>query len=456
MKILSKSIPIMFTFDLIILGLSTTLWYGFFQLPQNLKIVTVIFVVLTGLISLFLKANYKIREFNNTKKNTYLLFEGVIFSQIPVFIFLLLYFKHLVVIKFLFANLITIFTGLKLYRLIFHYYLFNFKPTKNVLIIGNNSYSKLIADEIINKKALMMNIVGFVEDFSQEDIIEDKSYKIYKQPVDLSKLIKEKRIDIVVIANKQRLNDELLSALVLAIPRHVKLYRMPDMYEMITGKFFIDKQSVNKLFYDFMNKRSIVYDICKRIFDIVSALIIISVTFPILFYVGIRVKMADGGKAIYTQNRIGKGGKVFKCYKLRTMYSNDYIPINVLQGGYAQNQDSDDRVIPFCKFVRKARFDEIPQMINILKGDMSIVGPRTEWEDLVKLYSKEIPHYICRQWTKTAWTGWAQINQGHCINNDDVAEKLQYDLYYLKHRNVLWEIGILIKAVFLALGGRHG
>ena len=455
MKILSKSIPIMFTFDLIILGLSTTFWYGFFQLPQNLKIVTVIFVVLTGLISLFLKANYKIREFNNTKKNTYLLFEGVIFSQIPVFIFLLLYFKHLVVIKFLFANLITIFTGLKLYRLIFHYYLFNFKPTKKVLIIGNNSYSKLIADEIINKKALMMNIVGFVEDFSQEDIIEDKSYKIYKQPVDLSKLIKEKRIDIVVIANKQRLNDELLSALVLAIPRHVKLYRMPDMYEMITGKFFIDKQSVNKLFYDFMNKRSIVYDICKRIFDIVSALIILSVTFPILFYVGIRVKMADGGKAIYTQNRIGKGGKVFKCYKLRTMYSNDYIPKNVQQGGYAQNQDSDDRVIPFCKFVRKARFDEIPQMINILKGEMSIVGPRTEWEDLVKLYSKEISHYICRQWTKTAWTGWAQINQGHCINNDDVAEKLQYDLYYLKHRNVFWEICILVKAVFLALGGRH-
>ena len=134
----------MFTFELIILGLSTTFWYGFFQLPQNLKIVTIIIVILTGLISLFLKANYKIREFNNTKKNTYLLFEGVIFSQIPVFIFLLLYFKHLVVIKFLFANLITIFTGLKLYRLIFHYYLFNFKPTKKVLIIGNNSYSKLI------------------------------------------------------------------------------------------------------------------------------------------------------------------------------------------------------------------------------------------------------------------------------------------------------------------------
>ena len=95
-------------------------------------------------------------------------------------------------------------------------------------------------------------------------------------------------------------------------------------------------------------------------------------------------------------------------------------------------------------------------MINILRGEMSIVGPRTEWEDLVKIYSKEIPYYECRQWVKTGWTGWAQINQGHCVSNDDVAEKLQYDLYYLKHRNILWEIGILVKAVFLALGGRHG
>lgn len=455
MRTLSKSVPIMFAFDLIILGLSTAFWYGFFQLPQNLKLVTIIITVIAGLFSLFLKANYKIREFNNTKKNAYLLFEGVIFSQIPAFILFLIFFKHLVVIKFLLVNLVTIFLGLKLYRAIFHYYLFNLKPVKNVLIIGNNSYSKLIADEIINKQALMMNVVGFVEDYSQEDVVEDKTYKIYKQPVDLTKLIKEKKIDIVVIANKQRLNDELLSDLVSAIPRHVKLYRMADMYEMITGKLFINKQSINRLFYDFMNKRSIAYDICKRIFDVVAAVIILIVTFPILFYVGIRVKMTDGGKAIYTQNRVGKGGKVFKCYKLRTMYSNDYVPKNVQQGGYAENQDSDDRVIPFCKFVRKARFDEIPQMINILKGEMSIVGPRTEWDDLVKLYSKEIPHYICRQWSKTAWTGWAQINQGHCVNNDDVAEKLAYDLYYLKHRNVFWEIGILVKAVFLALGGRH-
>lgn len=455
MRVLSKSVPIMFTFDLIILGLSTVFWYGFFQLPQNLKLVTLLVTVIAGLFSLFLKANYKIREFNNTKKNAYLLFEGVIFSQIPALILFLIFFKHLVVIKFLFANLVTIFLGLKIYRAVFHYYLFNFKRVKNILIIGTNKNAKLIADEILAKKALRMNVVGFVKDTNDDEVCVSDSTQIYSMQDGLNTIIAENSVDIVIVAIHRRMEESFLTEMVNAIPRRVKLYTMPEFYEMVTGKCFIDKMSINGLFFNFMKNRSIAYDVCKRIYDIIAATIILTVTFPILLYVGIRVKMTDGGNAVYTQNRVGKGGKVFKCYKLRTMYANDYVPKDVTNGGYAENQEQDDRVIPWCKFVRKARFDEIPQMINILKGDMSIVGPRAEWDDLVTLYSKDIKGYAARMWTRTGWTGWAQINQGHCVNNDDVAEKLAYDLYYLKHRNVLWEIGILVKAVFLALGGRH-
>ena len=106
--------------------------------------------------------------------------------------------------------------------------------------------------------------------------------------------------------------------------------------------------------------------------------------------------------------------------------------------------------------MRKARFDEIPQMINIIRGEMSIVGPRAEWEELVNIYSAEIKYYRSRQWMKAGWTGWAQINQGHCVEKDDIREKLQYDLYYLKKNNILWDISILIKAIFMAISGRHG
>ncbi len=445
----------MFLFDLIVFTLSTTFWYAIFMLPLEYLDITVFLTVLSGVMVLFLKDNYKIREFNATLKNYYLLFEGIVFSQIPAAILLLIFVSGAQVFEFILANLLTIFVILRIYRVLFHYYLFHLKRTKHVLIIGADRNAKLIADEIINKKALKMDVIGFVKDTETAEIIDANDFKVFDTNSDLKEIINKNKIDIVIVAIKRRMEESLLTNMAENIPNNVKVYKMPEFYELVTGKYYIDRMSVNWLFYDYMNKRSVVYDVCKRVFDIVAALIILVVTSPVLLYIGIRVKHTDGGNAIYTQNRVGKGGKVFKAYKLRTMYANDYVP----QEGnieHTEPQEEDERVIPFCRFVRKARFDEIPQMINILRGEMSIVGPRTEWEDLVKIYSKDIPYYECRQWVKTGWTGWAQINQGHCVSNDDVAEKLQYDLYYLKHRNILWEIFILVKAVFLALGGRHG
>ena len=455
MKLLSKSTLIMFLFDLIVFTISTTFWYAVFMLPFEFLDITVFLTSLSGVMVLFLKDNYKIREFNTTLKNYYLLFEGIVFSQIPASILLLIFVQGAETFEFIFANLLTIFVVLRIYRILFHYYLFNLKRAKNVLIIGSDKNGKLIADEIINKKALKMNVIGFVKDTEAEDVIDAGSLKIFESNSDLGQIIHENKIDILIVSIKRRMEESLLTNMVENIPNNVRVYKMPEFYELVTGKYYIDRMSINWLFYDFMNKRSMVYDFCKKVFDIVSALIILIVTSPILLYIGIRVKLTDGGAAIYTQNRVGKGGKIFKAYKLRTMYVNDYVPQNG-KIEHTESQDNDERVIPFCKFVRRARFDEIPQMINILRGEMSIVGPRTEWEDLVKIYSQEIPYYKCRQWVKTGWTGWAQINQGHCVSNDDVSEKLQYDLYYLKHRNIIWELGILIKAVFLALGGRHG
>lgn len=456
-RALSKSVFIMFLFDLTLISLSTSFWCEFFNIPDSITMFILFSTVITGIITVFLKGHYKIREFNINRKNSYLLFEGMLFTNIPAAIILFLFLRNMNSIYFLSANIMTIYFSLFIYRMFFHFYLFNIKKIKNILIIGTGKDAKLIADEIMNKFALRMNVVGFFEDINnKEEYILDANSKIFRNSENLSKIIKDNQIDIVIITIQRTMEDNLLTKMIFEIPRKVKVYQIADFYELVTGKFFVDSKTINWLFYNFMDNRSLFYDITKRLFDIISALIILTVTFPILLYVGIRVKLTDGGSPIYTQNRIGRQGKPFKCYKLRTMYNNNYVPKNVEHGGYAESQDKDDRVIPFCKFVRKARFDEIPQMINILKGEMSIVGPRTEWEDLVKIYSKEIPYYQCRQWVKTGWTGWAQINQGHCISNDDISEKLRFDLYYLKHRNVFWEMCILIKAIFLAVGGRHG
>lgn len=456
LRTLSRSVIIMFMFDIVVFSLISFLNCQIFNIGGVAQLVAVGLTTLMGIVVLYLKANYKIREFNINRKNIYLLLEGVVMAHIPAAIILFFLLTAKQNILFVITNIVIIFVILELYRLLFHLYLFRFKPKKNILIVGSDKRAKLIADEIMNKKALMMKVAGFIQDpQNDEEMILDTKIPIYGNLDDLSKIIKESNINIVIVAIQRRMEENILTRLKTDIPRRVKVYKLQDFYELVTGKYYIDRTSINELFYTYMNRRSLGYDFCKRIFDIVAALIILLITCPILIYIGIRVKCTDGGAAIYTQNRVGQDGKIFKAYKLRTMYLNDYVPTSENLSN-ADKQDSDDRVIPFCKFVRKARFDEIPQMINILKGEMSIVGPRTEWDDLVKVYSEQIPYHNCRHWVKTGWTGWAQINQGHLFSSDAEAEKLQYDLYYLKHRNILWEIFILVKAVFLALGGRHG
>lgn len=449
-KTLSKSVIIMFLYDALIFGLSSYFWYGKFNLTFKMLIPAVLLIVATGLFTLFLKANYKIREFNNTLKNCYLLFEGVIFSQIPAAILLAFFNLNFSLAKFLVVNTITIFVLLKLYRIVFHYYLFNFKRVKNILIMGTNKNAKLMADEILAKKALRMNVVGFVKDTNDDEICVSDSTQIYSMQDGLDKIVADNSVDIVIVAIHRRMEESFLTEMVNSIPRRVKLYTMPEFYEMVTGKYFIDRMSINGLFFNFMKNRSLAYDICKRIYDIIAATIILTVTLPILLYIAIRVKLTDGGDPMFTQTRVGKGGKTFKIYKLRTMYVNDYVPKNA-----EMLNDGSDRVIPFCKFVRKAKLDEIPQMWNILKGEMSIVGPRAEWEEFMNVFSDKVPCYACRMWVKTGWTGWAHVSMPAAYSVDEEMERIAYDLYYIKHRNVLWEIGILVKAVFLAISGRH-
>lgn len=449
-KTLSKSVIIMFLYDALIFGLSSYFWYAKFNLTSKMLIPAVLLIVATGLFTLFLKANYKIREFNNTLKNCYLLFEGVIFSQIPAAILLAFFNLNYSLAKFLIFNTITIFVLLKVYRIVFHYYLFNFKRVKNILIIGTNKNAKLMADEILAKKALRMNVVGFVKDTNDDEICVSDSTQIYSMQDGLDKIVADNSVDIVIVAIHRRMEESFLTEMVNSIPRRVKLYTMPEFYEMVTGKYFIDRMSINGLFFNFMKNRSLAYDICKRIYDIIAATIILTVTLPILLYIAIRVKLTDGGDPMFTQTRVGKGGKTFKIYKLRTMYVNDYVPKNA-----EMLNDGSDRVIPFCKFVRKAKLDEIPQMWNILKGEMSIVGPRAEWEEFMNVFSDKVPCYACRMWIKTGWTGWAHVSMPAAYSVDEEMERIAYDLYYIKHRNVLWEIGILVKAVFLAISGRH-
>ena len=157
-------------------------------------------------------------------KNTYLLFEGVVFTNIPLILLMLVFNRTLSGAVFALVNITTIFIALKLYRIGLHFYLFKLKKTKNVLIVGTGKNAKIIADEIINKKALKMQVVGLVEDYTVEDIIEDKKYQVFKQPLDIAQIIEEKQVDIVIISTKQRMEEKSIFMLISAAWKTWKMY----------------------------------------------------------------------------------------------------------------------------------------------------------------------------------------------------------------------------------------
>lgn len=437
-----RSIFLLFIADAIILMFSAVFAFGCFNFQGFL--IGILNVIL-GLSILYLKDNYKIRELKISCKSAYLLFEGMIFLNIVLFVFSLILTKNIlfsteICLKNLFVSFLLLFFG----RILVCIYRKFFEKHRKVLILGANNRADKIISTINSTPSLKAGVVGVVKESCEEF---DFDGKIFDNPSEIFSIIKEYGVDIVVVTAETKY--------LLDIPKKVKCFKMTDLYEIITGKYFIDAENIEALFWYISSHKSKFYNFSKRAFDLISSFIIFVVTLPITFFVSVAVFWADKHSPFYAQRRVTKNKKIFNAYKLRTMYLNKYVPTSD-NLDKAENQSEDSRVIPFCKFVRKARFDELPQMINILKGEMSIVGPRAEWDELVKVYEKNIPYHNCRHWVKTGWTGWAQINQGHCFAGDNEQIKLEYDLYYIKHRNLIWEIGILIKAIFMALGGRHG
>lgn len=196
---------------------------------------------------------------------------------------------------------------------------------------------------------------------------------------------------------------------------------------------------------DYSNvKGSLLFDIYQRVLDIVLSVIGLLVGIPLMVIFGILIKVEDNGPITYKQERLGKGGKRFYIYKLRSMRTD------AEKFGAQWAEKDDPRITKVGKFIRKTRIDEIPQLFNILKGDMSIIGPRPERPSFTEEFNQEIPGFINRLAVKPGLTGWAQVNGGYEITP---REKLIEDIYYIKNRSILLDLKILFKTVKVVLTG---
>ncbi|MGO3183459.1 MAG: sugar transferase [Aequorivita sp.] len=235
------------------------------------------------------------------------------------------------------------------------------------------------------------------------------------------------------------LNNQLIKLLEVGVP----IREFTQVYEELTRR--IPVQYVERDFYRYFpfsrSNRNKLYLFFNRIMDFLIS--IVGLLFGLLIspFLILGNLLGNRGPLFYNQTRVGKNGEYFKIYKLRSMV------LHAEENGAQFAEERDVRVTKFGRFLRKSRFDEIPQFINVLKGDMSVIGPRPERPEFVAGLVEQIPFYEIRHLVKPGVTGWAQVNAKYAVNKDDSLEKLQYDLYYIKHRSYFLDFIIFIKTL---------
>lgn len=311
---------------------------------------------------------------------------------------------------------ILFFIWRKVFYLLFSSYFMN-----KVAIIGKNSTSKDLSEEIAKHPYFGYKL------------------KTLNTNEPLLPQIEKNKIDTLIIAEDIKSDFWISQNLHLFLPLKINFLDLAEAYEIITQKIPISFVSKIWFLENIREREKGLYDKFKRIIDIVLSLLILIIIFPMLPFVALVIKLEDKGPIFYYQERIGKNKKPFMLIKFRSMERD------AEKGGAVWAEEDDSRITKVGKFLRKTHLDEFPQMLNVIKGDISLVGPRPERPEFVEKLEKEIPYYHLRHLIKPGFTGWAQIKFRYGRSTIDAHKKFQYDLYYIKNRTLFLDIGILLK-----------
>jgi len=268
----------------------------------------------------------------------------------------------------------------------------------------------------------------------------------------LPALIRQHRVDTLILAITHEVNGELLQILMDCLELGVEIIPMPVLYEQLTGR--VPVEHVGSNWYVAMplsHPLTRTFNrMIKRAMDIVLASLGMLFLAPFLPFIALAIYLDSPGPIFYTQERVGEGGRIFKVYKFRSM-----VP-DAEKGRAVWAQENDPRVTRVGRILRKTHLDEFPQFLNILKGEMSAVGPRPERPEFVEELAREIPFYRVRHAVKPGMAGWALVKYGYASSKEDALIRLQYDLYYIKHWSPWLDLVILLKTVVdtLTLRGR--
>ena len=301
------------------------------------------------------------------------------------------------------------------------------------------SIKRYFVKKRINRKII---IIGSKENNLWKELKQNQNvgYEIVRDLdfFDLEEIIKLNP-DLVVIDS---IEEKDFSKIYIMIKRGIFVYTINDFYEEVFQKVPMEEIKKEEV-VDYLSRNRTVFNFMKRVLDIVLSLVLIIVFSPLFIVVPILIKITSRGPVLFKHKRISLNDTEFTIYKFRSMY------IDAEKNGamWTENNKNDSRITPIGRFMRQTHIDEIPQLVNILRGDISFVGPRPERPEFVGELKKDILYYDLRHSVKAGLTGWAQVNYKYGSSVEDAREKLRYDFYYIKNRTVFFDILIILKTI---------
>jgi sugar transferase (PEP-CTERM system associated) len=334
------------------------------------------------------------------------------------------------------------------WRIIYNHILKTRQLDQRIMIIGSGPLAKNIAKEIVERVDTGFKVIGFIADNPEtvgEKLVNPSVIGDQSQILDIAT---KERVDRIIVAIEERRGKFPDAELLECKMRGIAIEEGIEFYEHLTGRLQVESLRPSFLIFSGGFKKSKLTIWVKRVSGLSLSLIGLILLSPFILVISILIKIDSHGPVFYKQERVGESGKIFKLLKFRSMVEN------AEANGPLWAEQDDKRITRVGRWLRRWRLDEIPQMFNVLKGDMSFVGPRPERSFFVEKLRKEIPFYDQRFSVKPGVTGWAQIKYRYGASKEDAMEKLKYDLYYIKNLSPLYDLLIIFETIKVVLSGK--
>jgi sugar transferase (PEP-CTERM system associated) len=349
--------------------------------------------------------------------------------------------------RWLYAVLLALF-GLLLVRHIIVLPLVAALLPHRVLVLGTGPEARLVEASLAATNPIGMRLVGFYAlEKLQETVVSPG--RVIARTGALDETVRQLGIDEIIVAVRQQRGGVLpLRSLLDCRLDGVQITDLPRYFERVHGQVPIESLKASWLIYGHGFRQNALRALIKRAFDVVASMVMVILVAPLVFVAALLIAAEGGGPVIYRQERVGLRGRTFTVYKLRSMAQD------AEKNGKAQWAAKDDaRITRVGRFIRRTRIDELPQLLNVLRGEMSFVGPRPERPEFVAMLTEQIPFYAVRHSVKPGLTGWAQVRYSYGATVEQSVRKLEYDLYYVKNHTLVLDVAIMLETLRVVLLG---